>query len=318
MGAPVNPDTIVYFRNRFVPLEDAKVSILTHALHYGTGVFEGIRGYWDSESQELFLLRLPEHYRRWKANCGILRLVVPPGIEELCDLTVGLARRNHFEQNIYIRPLAYKAAERIGVSPDAEDAFAVMAVPYGDYLDSRKGLHAGVTSWRRVEDNAIPGRAKICGAYVNSALASDEVRRNGFDEAIFLNEDGHVAEGASSNLFLVRAGRLITPAVSDNILEGITRDSVMQLARQELHLDVVERSIDRSELYVSDEAFLTGTAVEVAPITKVDHRPVGSGAIGPVTAALRALYGEATHGHLPAYRGWLSPVYESRPAARAA
>jgi branched-chain amino acid aminotransferase len=318
MAAPVNPDTIVYFRNCFVPLEDAKVSILTHALHYGTGVFEGIRGYWDSDLQELFLLRVPEHYGRWKANCGILRLVVPPGIEELCDLTVDLVRRNHFEQNIYIRPLAYKSAERIGVSPDADDAFAVMAVPYGDYLDSRKGLHAGVTSWRRVEDNAIPGRAKICGAYVNSALASDEVRRNGFDEAIFLNEDGHVAEGASSNLFLVRAGRLITPAVSDNILEGITSDSVMQLARQELHLDVVERSIDRSELYVSDEAFFTGTAVEVAPITKVDHRPVGSGAIGPVTAALRRLYWEATHGRLPAYRGWLLPVYESRPAARAA
>jgi len=318
MGAPVNPDTIVYFRNRFVPLEDAKVSILTHALHYGTGVFEGIRGYWDRDLQELFLLRLPEHYRRWKANCGILRLVVPPGIEELCDLTVDLVRLNHFEQNIYIRPLAYKSAERIGVSPDAEDAFAVMAVPYDGYLDSRKGLHAGVTSWRRVEDNAIPGRAKICGAYVNSALASDEVRRNGFDEAIFLNEDGHVAEGASSNLFIVRAGRLITPAVSDNILEGITRDSVMQLARQELHLDVVERSIDRSELYVSDEAFFTGTAVEVAPITKVDHRPVGSGAIGPVTAALRRLYWEATHGRLPAYRRWLLPVYESRPAARAA
>lgn len=311
MANKLDPDMIVVFENRFVPLHEAKVSILTHALHYGTGVFDGIRGYWEDKQKELFLVRPEDHLLRWKANCGILRIDVPPAVSELCDLTVDLVRWNQFETNLYIRPLAYKAAERIGVNPDANDAFAIIALPFGEYLDSRQGLHAGVVSWRRIQDTAIPGRAKICGSYVNSALAGDEARRNGFDEAIFLNEDGHVAEGAACNLFLVRHGKLLTPPVTDNILEGITRDCVMELARQELHLEVVERSIDRSELYVSEEMFFTGTAVEVAPVVKVDHRPVGSGAIGPLTAQLRRLYLDATHARLPAYRKWLLPVYRA-------
>jgi len=211
---------------------------------------------------------------------------------------------------VYVRPIAYKAAARIGVAPDENDAFAVVAVPLGDYLDSRRGLHAGVVSWRRVEDNAIPCRAKICGAYVNSALASDEARRNGYDEAIFLTENGHVAEGATCNIFLVRRGTLITPPSTDNILEGITRACVIELARRELGLDVVERSVDRSELYLCDEMFFTGTAVEIAPIVKVDHRPVGAGEIGPVCASLRSLYFDATRGRIPGYRSWVTPVYE--------
>ncbi len=318
MGTKVNPETIVLFENRFVPLHEARVSILTHALHYGTGVFDGIRGYWDEKQHELFLVRPLDHYQRWKANCGILRIDVPPSLEELCDLTVELVRWNQFECNLYVRPLAYKSAERIGVNPDDADAHAIIVVPFGDYLDSRKGLHAGVVSWRRIEDTAIPARAKICGSYVNSALAGDEARRNGYDEAILLNESGHVAEGATCNIFLIRHGKLITPPVTENILEGITRDSVMELARRELRLDVIERPVDRSELYVSEEMFFTGTAVEVAPVVRVDHRPVGSGTIGPLTAALRSLYVEATRGRLPAYRKWLVPVYAARLAAKAA
>ncbi|MBI2956975.1 MAG: branched-chain amino acid transaminase [Acidobacteria bacterium] len=304
---------IVYFDNRFVPLGEAKVGILTHALHYGTGVFEGIRGYWDAGQRELFLVRAAEHYARWRQNCRILHIELPLTTEELTRLTAEMIRRNGFETNLYVRPLAYKSAERIGVHPDEHDAFAIVGLPFGDYLDSRVGLHAGVVSWRRVEDNAIPGRAKICGAYVNSALAGDEARRNGFDEAIFLTEGGNVAEGAASNIFLVRDGKLITPPVTDNILEGITRASVMELARQELELEVIERSVDRSELYVCEEMFFTGTAVEVAPTVRVDHRPVGTGHIGRLTAALRHLYTEATRGRLEAYRRWLLPVY--RPAA---
>jgi branched-chain amino acid aminotransferase len=210
---------------------------------------------------------------------------------------------------VYIRPIAYKAAARIGVAPDENDAFAVIAVPFGEYLDSRNGLHAGVVSWRRVEDNAIPGRAKICGAYVNSALAGDEARRNGFDEAIFLTENGHVAEGATCNIFLVRHGALITPPSTDNILEGVTRAAVIELACRELGLDVVQRSVDRSELYLCDEMFFTGTAVEIAPIVKVDHRPVGGGEIGPIATRLRALYFDATRGHMPRYTNWVTPVY---------
>jgi branched-chain amino acid aminotransferase len=318
MKAEANPNTIVYFNSQYVPLRDAQVSILTHALHYGTGVFEGIRGYWDEPQQELFLMRPIDHFQRWKRNCGILRIELPASAAMLCDITLHLIPRNQFRSNIYIRPLAYKCAERVGIYTDDQDAFAIIPLPFGDYLPSEKGLHAGVSSWRRVEDNAIPGRAKICGSYVNSALATDDARRSGFDEAIFLTEDGHVAEGASSNIFMVRNGRLITPSSSQNILEGITRDSVMELARRELGLDVIERPIDRSELYVCDELFFTGTAVEIGPIVRVDHRPVGAGVVGEVSSKLRRLYCDAMRGRLPQYRKWLVPAYRSTVAGRAA
>lgn len=304
----MNPDITVFFRDKFVPLGEAKVSILTHALHYGTGVFEGVRAYWEESAKEMFLVRAEDHYHRWKVNCGIMMIDLPLRPDQLVDLTAELIRRNDFRCNLYIRPLAYKSAERIGVHPDEASEFALIAMPFGDYI-SHTGVHAGVSSWRRIQDNAIPGRAKICGAYVNSALAGDEARRNGFDEAIFLTESGYVAEGASSNIFLVRDGKLVTPSVTENILEGITRDSIMELARRELYLDVVERRVNRSELYVADELFFTGTAVEIAPITRVDHRAVGSGKIGPITTSLRRLYESAVHGRESGYRNWVRPVY---------
>ena len=316
--ADTNLDMLVYFEGNYVPLREARVGILTHALHYGTGVFEGIRGYWDDEQQELFLVRPVDHYARWKANCHILFINIPFTAAELAHITAELVRLNHFQSNLYVRPLAYKSAQRIGVHPDDQDAFAIVALPFGDYIDSRKGLHAGVVSWRRIEDNAIPGRAKICGAYVNSALASDEARRNGYDEAILLTESGHVAEGAASNIFLVRDGKLITPPVTENILEGITRACVMELARDRLFLKVEERRVDRSELYICDELFFTGTAVEIAPITRVDHRLVGNGQIGPITLALRQLYTDATRGRLEPYRHWATPVYHAVSTAKAA
>jgi len=306
-----DPGTIVYFNHRFMPLRDATVSILTHALHYGTGVFEGIRGYWAAKEHELFLVRPMDHFQRWKANAGILRITVPHSALELSEIAAELCRRNDFQTDIYIRPLAYKSAARIGVSTDDTDSFSIVAVPFGVYLDSSKGLHAGVSSWRRVEDNAIPGRAKICGAYVNSALASDEARRCGFDEAIFLTESGHVAEGATCNVFMVRHGQIITPPSTDNILEGITRASIIELAHSELGLGVEERSIDRSELYVCDELFFTGTAVEVGPITQVDHRLVSNGRVGPLTRDLRDMYFKATRGKLDRYRHWLMPAHRS-------
>jgi branched-chain amino acid aminotransferase len=318
MKAEPDPKTIVYFNNQYVELQEAQVGILTHAFLYGTGVFDGIRGYWDKMQQELFLMRPMDHFLRWKMNCGILRIDVPATAAMLCDITLHLVARNEFTTNIYIRPLAYKCAERIGIYSNDQNAFFIVAMPYGDYLPSEGGLHAGVSSWRRVEDNAIPGRAKICGAYVNSALATDDARRCGFDEAIFLTEDGHVAEGASCNIFMVRGGKLITPSTSQNILEGITRDTVIELARRELNLDVVERPIDRSELYVSDELFFTGTAAEIGPIVRVDHRTVGVGVVGEVSSQLRRLYGDATRGRLPQYRKWLVPAYRTSAAGRAA
>ena len=314
MKAEADPNLIVYFGGEYVPLREARVGILTHALHYGTGVFEGIRAHWDEPQQELFVMRPYEHFERWKQNCGILRINVPHSPAELCEIALELMRRNAFRANVYVRPLAYKSAERVGVSLDDQDAFAVIALPFGEYLHKEEGLHAGVSSWRRIDDNAIPARAKICGAYVNSALASDEARHRGFDEAILLNENGHVAEGATCNIFMMRKGRLITPPVTENVLEGITRDSVMELALRELGLQVEERAIDRSELYVCDELFFTGTAVGIAPIVKVDHRAVGDGKIGVVTSQLRQLYFDATRGHLRNYRQWLMPVHESQTA----
>jgi branched-chain amino acid aminotransferase len=315
MKADGDPNLIVYFGGEYMPLREARVGILTHALHYGTGVFEGIRAHWDEPSQELFVMRPVEHYDRWKQNCGILRIDVPMSPEQLCEITLELMRRNGLRTNVYVRPIAYKSAERIGVATDDQDSWAIVALPFGDYLHAEKGLHAGVSSWRRVEDTAIPARAKICGAYVNSALASDEVRRCGFDEAIFLTESGHVAEGATCNIFMVRKGKLVTPPVTDNVLEGITRDSIMELAQRELGLQVVERSIDRSELYVCDELFLTGTAVGIAPIVRVDHRQIRDGAIGPITRQLNQTYFDATRGHLQAYRRWLVPVYRGQQPA---
>lgn len=310
MNIEADPNLIVYFGGQYVPLREARVGILTHALHYGTGVFEGIRAYWDEAGQELFLMRPHEHFERWKRNCEILRLQVAPTVDELCAITVQLLRRNVIRTDVYIRPLAYKCAERIGVNPDDHDAIAVVALPFGEYLRSDMGLHAGVSAWRRLEDNAIPARAKICGAYVNSALASDDARRAGFDEAILLNESGHVAEASTSNIFMVRKGRLITPPVTENVLEGITRNAIMELAERELGMKVAERAIDRSELYIADELFLTGTAVGVAPVVRIDNRPVRDAAVGPIADQLRHLYVEAAHGRLRNYRKWLVPVYK--------
>lgn len=311
MRADGDPRMIVYFNGQYVPLAEARVGILTHALHYGTGVFEGIRAHWDEAQQEMFVMRPVEHFERWKQNCGFLRIAVPPSPEELTEMTLELIRRNNFRTNVYVRPLAYKSAERVGISFDDQDAFTLIALPFGDYMAKKEGLHAGVTSWRRVDDNAIPARGKICGAYVNSALASDEAHRCGFDEAIFLNEAGHVAEGSSCNIFMMRKGKLITPSVTENCLEGITRDSVMELARRELGLEVVERPIDRSELYVCDELFFTGTAVGVSPVAQVDHRPVKDGKIGAITRKVQQLYFDATRGHLRSYLNWLTPAYKT-------
>ncbi|MGC9157795.1 MAG: branched-chain amino acid transaminase [Terracidiphilus sp.] len=312
MKADADPNLTVYFDGRYLPLAEARVGILTHALHYGTGVFEGIRAHWNEELQEMFLMRPVEHYQRWKQNCGILRIDIPLSPEELSAISTELIRRNGLRTNVYIRPIAYKSAERVGVACDDQDAFAIVALPFGDYLPTGRGLRAGVSSWRRIDDNAIPARAKICGAYVNSALATDEARRNGFDEALLLNESGHVTEGSTCNIFMVRKGKLITPAVTENVLEGITRDAVMELVRRELGLEIVERPIDRSELYVCDELFLTGTAVGISPVVEVDHRPVKDGLIGAVTREIEQLYFDATRGHLQTYSNWLMPVYQAR------
>lgn len=310
MQLDADPNLIIYFNGQYIPLAEARVGILTHALHYGTGVFEGIRAHWNEAQQDLFVLRPLEHYERWVRNCGILRIAVPLTPSQLTDITLELIRRNNLRTNVYVRPLAYKCAERVGVLPDDRDAFAIVALPFGEYLHAENGIHAGVSAWRRIEDHAIPARGKICGAYVNSVLATEDARRSGFDEAILLNQNGHVAEGATCNIFLVRRGKVLTPPVYDNVLEGITRDCVMELARREMHLEVIERSIDMSELLIADEVFFTGTAVGIAPIVRINHHPVHDGAIGPVARGIQQLYNDAVLGRLGGFRNWLVPAYQ--------
>jgi branched-chain amino acid aminotransferase len=317
MKADVDQNLIVHFNGEYIPLHEARIGILTHALHYGTGVFEGIRANWDEAAEELYVLRPVEHYERWRQNCGILHIELPHSAEELSEITLELMRQNGFRTDLYVRPIAFKSAERIGVAPDDRNSWAIVALPFGEYINSENGLHAGVSSWRRIQDNAIPPRGKICGAYVNSALATDDAKRGGFDEAILLNENGTVAEGTTCNVFMIRKGKLVTPPVHENVLEGITRDSIMELASRELGLPIVERPIGRSELYVADELFLTGTAVGVAPVVRVDHRPIRDGQIGALTRRLRQIYVDATRGRLAAYRKWLAPVYKTRTAPKA-
>lgn len=310
MESHLDSNLIVYFEGEFRPLAEARVGLLTHALHYGTGLFEGIRGYWSNDDQELFLFRAPEHYERWKTNARMLKIEIPLTARELCELTSELIARNHFQCDLYVRPLAYKSRQGIGVHFGPEFEMALVAVPFGTYIDSTKGLRVCISSWRRVDDNSIPARGKICGAYVNSALAGDEARSNGFDEAIVLTEEGHVAEGAASNIFMVRHGRLVTPPPYENILEGITRATVMELAR-DIWVDTVERPIDRTELYVADELFFCGTAFEIAPIIEVDRRPVNGGKIGALTRRLQESYSEIARGRTARGGHWRWPVYNS-------
>jgi len=298
-----------YHNKKFMPLEEAKVGILTHALHYGTACFEGIRGNWNQEQKQLLIFRAKEHYDRLLLSCRIMRIKLPYSAKELCDITVQLVAKSGYKEDVYIRPLAYKSSEKIGVRlHDIEDNFLVIVSTLAAYLDTDKGVRCCISSWRRVDDNMIPARGKITGIYVNSALAKSEALERGFDEAILLTHDGHISEGSGENVFIVINNKLITPPSTDNILLGITRDTVMRVAQSDLGLDVIERSVDRSELYTCDEAFFTGTAAHVTPITEIDERPVGSVKIGPITSKLQKLYFQIIQGKNPKYREWCTPV----------
>jgi branched-chain amino acid aminotransferase len=304
-------ETIVFLNGAFLPESETRVPLLTHCLNYGTGIFEGIRANHDERTGEVLLFRAKDHFERMKHNAKFLNITLPMSSDELVRAAAELIRRNALMTDLYIRPLAFKSATKIGVGLPAEDSFAMIALPMGSYLDTHKGLHCGISSWRRIQDNAIPCRAKICGAYVNSSLAAQEARDRGFDEAIFLNETGHIAEGSAMNIFLVRDGRLITPDVSQGILEGITRDTVITLARERGIAAIEQRPVDRTELYVADEVFLCGTAAQIAPVTRVDGRPVGAGEPGPMTLGLQAAYDGIVRGSVPAREGWIEPVYRA-------
>jgi branched-chain amino acid aminotransferase len=290
------------------PLADARVSVMTHAFNYGTGCFEGIRAYWNADSEALHVFRLREHMQRLERSARTLLIDLGKSVDELCQLALDVLAANQFTTDTYLRPLAYKANEIIGVRlHDLRDELTIYAVPLGDYI-ATGGLHVGVSSWRRVDDNAAPARAKITGTYINSALAKTEAHLNGYDEAIMLTDDGHVSEGSAENILMFVGGQVITPPPTDNILLGITRDTLLTLAREQLGLTVVERSIDRSELYGADELLLCGTGAQIAPVLSVDRRPIGGGAIGPHAARLQALYDDIVRGRDARYQHWLTRV----------
>lgn len=303
----------VYANGKFGAYEDTKIGLLTHGLQYGTGCFEGIRGYWDPEQRELLLVQLREHFERLAISAKILLMQLPHSVDDLTALTAELILRNRFQTDVYIRPCIFKSAEDVGVRlHGVPETFAIIPIPYTPYFDAARGLNAGVSSWRRADDSAAPPRAKITGLYVNSALAKSEAVANGFDEAIMLSHDGHVSEGSAENIFMVRGGKLYTPDPSQNVLEGCTRKSIMDIARDELGVEVIERSIDRSELYGAEELFFTGTAVGVVHISSIDRRSVGDGSAGPVTEKLAAFYDRAVRGKESRYARWLTPVYAGK------
>ena len=295
----------VFFEGKIVPFEDAKVSVATQALHYGTAVFGGIRGYWNDEKKKLYIFRPYDHYRRLLNSGRMMNMQLPYDEEGLIQLTLDLVRTEGWQTDIYIRPLIYKAELGIGVRlHELRDELTIFSLPFKQYVKNDTNAHVTISSWRRLDDNMIPARGKVSGAYANSALIKTDAQRSGFDEALVLNQNGHISEGSAMNIFMVRDGVVITPPVTDNILEGITRRTAMELAKNELGLPVVERSIDRTELFICDELFMTGSAAQIVAITKVDYRSVGSGEMGPVAGKIRELFADVVHAKLPKYAHW--------------
>jgi branched-chain amino acid aminotransferase len=307
--------TVVYAGGEFKRYDEAKVGLLTHGLQYGTGCFEGIRGYWNADDKDLHLVLLREHYDRLRISAKILLMQLAHSTDELIEITADLCARNRFETDVYLRPCIFKAAEDIGVRlHNVPDYFAIIPVPFNSYLDTSKGLSVCISSWRRADDTMAPPRAKITGLYVNSALAKSEAVGNGYDEAILLSHDGHVAEGSAENVFIVRNGKLYTPDPSQNVLEGCTRRAIMTIA-ETMGIQTVERSIDRGELYAAEEIFFTGTAAGIAYVSSIDRRTVGDGLMGPISKALSETYQRAVRNQEPQFAKWLTATYASRQKA---
>ena len=306
MALPIH----AYFQGKIVPYSEAKIGVLTHALNYGTAAFAGVRAYWNEENQQLYIFRATDHYRRFLNSCKLLLMQLAQTPESLTQITVDLLRADDYHQDIYIRPLAYKSDEVIGVKLHGiHEELSICAVPFDKYITDDTNAHVTISSWRRVDDNIIPARGKISGAYANSAFIKSDAVLAGFDDALVLTQEGHISEGSAMNFFMVRDGLLITPPVTENILEGITRRSVIELARQELNLAVVERPVDRTEVYLCDELFLTGTAAQITAVTRVDHRLVADGKMGPISSKLYYLFQDILRGRVAKYMQWVTPVY---------
>lgn len=307
--AIMNPGPVAYFEGKYVPSEEAKISVMTHAFNYGTGLFEGVRGYYNAEEDRVLVFRLKEHVDRMVRNMRILCMEIPESPDDIAEICCELIRRSGFKEDVYIRPIVYKSELSLGPTVrGVESRFCCYIIKLGDYCDTQAGLDVAVSSWRRLSDNAIPSRVKSTGSYINSSLASTEAKQAGFHEAIFLRENGTVAEGSAMNIFMVMDGKLITTPPNCDILVGITRNTVMEIARDLLGVPVLERDIARTELYVCDELFFCGTGAQVAPVRSVDRRLVGSGEPGPLTRKLQELYFAIVQGRDPRYRHWCTPV----------
>jgi branched-chain amino acid aminotransferase len=301
----------VFMDGEYVPDSEAKISVRTHAFLYGTSIFEGIRGYWNPDEKQIYVFRMLEHYERMTKNSKIMHMKPLYSVDEMCDITVELLRKNCADNDVYIRPTLYKSDCAIGPKLSGKDSFLIFTCWIGDYVDISKGLSVCVSSWKRLEDNMIPPRAKIAGAYVNTALVKTDALKAGFDDTLVLSSQGHVTEGSAMNFYIVQDRKLITSKTTDNILVGITRDTVKIMAQQELNLEVIEREIDRTELYLCDEAFFCGTGAQISPITKIDNRPVGDGNTGSITKKIQDLYFDTVRGKIQKYKNWCTPVYDN-------
>lgn len=300
-----------FFKGKIVPFSDAKIGIMTHAFNYGTGVFEGIRAYWNADKKQMYMLKLAEHFERLQRSSSLaLKTSIKYSIDELVQITVELAKKNGYKEDIYVRPIYYKSQEKIGLGLlGIEDDFCMFLAPFGAYLDINKGIKVCVSNWYRISEKSAPQGAKITGAYFNSSLAKAEALEKGFDEAILLSHEKTVAEGSGENLFMVKNGKLYTPPLSETILPGITRVAVMELAANEMGLATVERQIKQDELYSADELFFCGTGAQISSIVQVDDKIIKDGKVGNITKKLQEIYFRAARGDDPKYLSWVTPVY---------
>ena len=300
----------LFMNGEYVDAKTATIPVRTHAFLYGTSVFEGIRAYYNKEENQLYAFRIKEHYERLLRSAKVMWMQSPYSLEEYCKITKELLRKNEYRTDVYIRPTLYKSSQKVGPTlTDNEDSFLIFTTPFGDYFDADKGLKLCVSNWRRTSDNAIPPRAKVSGAYANSALIKTDAHEAGFDDAVVLSESGQVTEGSAMNIFLVINGVLTTSNTTDDILVGVTRNTVIELAK-ELNIPVKERAIDRTELYLADEIFCCGTGAQIVPVESIDHRIIGNGKIGKITKQISDLYFEVVRGNIEKFKDWCTPIYD--------
>ncbi len=300
----------MFMNGEYVDAKVASIPVRTHAFLYGTSVFEGIRAYYNKEDNQLYAFRVQEHYERLLRSAKVMWMKTPYSIDEYCNITKNLLKKNDYKTDVYIRPTLYKSSQKVGPTlTDNEDSFLIFTTPFGDYFDSDRGLKLCVSNWRRTSDNAIPPRAKVSGAYANSALIKTDAHEAGFDDAVVLSESGQVTEGSAMNIFLVINGVLTTSNTTDDILVGVTRNTIIELAK-ELNIPVKERAIDRTELYLADEVFCCGTGAQIVPVESIDHRMVGNGKIGKITKQISDLYFDVVRGKVEKFRNWCMPIYD--------